>query len=126
MCCGRTFLSAGLVDEAREEARRTLDALSPLVAAGCRVVGLEPSCLYTFRDEFLNLLPQAEVAPLAAASFLIEELLAADIAAGATALPLRDQNGRKAHLHGHCHQKAFGGMGAVESVLRPCRASTSR
>ncbi|MFL5053777.1 MAG: FAD-binding and (Fe-S)-binding domain-containing protein [Microvirga sp.] len=118
LCCGRTFLSAGLVDEAREEARRTLDALSPFVAAGCRVVGLEPSCLYTFRDEFLNLLPKAEVAPLAAASFLIEELLAADIAAGATALPLRNQNGRKAHLHGHCHQKAFGGMGAVESVLR--------
>jgi Fe-S oxidoreductase len=118
LCCGRTFLSAGLVDEARQEARRTLDALSPLVAAGCRVVGLEPSCLYTFRDEFLNLLPQAEVAPLAAASFLIEEVLAADIAAGATALPLRDQNGRKAHLHGHCHQKAFGGMAAVESVLR--------
>ncbi|MFL5149391.1 MAG: FAD-binding and (Fe-S)-binding domain-containing protein [Microvirga sp.] len=118
LCCGRTFLSAGLVDEARQEARRTLDALSPLVAAGCRVVGLEPSCLYTFRDEFLNLLPKAEVAPLAAASFLIEELLAADIAAGATALPLRNQNGRKAHLHGHCHQKAFGGMGAVESVLR--------
>src|SRR5215212_5459008 len=111
LCCGRTFLSAGLVDEAREEARRTLDALSPFVAAGCRVVGLEPSCLYTFRDEFLNLLPKAEVAPLAAASFLIEELLAADIAAGATALPLRNQNGRKAHLHGHCHQKAFGGMG---------------
>ena len=120
------LLSAGLVDEAREEARRTLDALSPFVAAGCRVVGLEPSCLYTFRDEFLNLLPKAEVAPLAAASFLIEELLAADVAAGATALPLRGQNGRKAHLHGHCHQKAFGGMGAVESVSGACRASTSR
>jgi FAD/FMN-containing dehydrogenase/Fe-S oxidoreductase len=118
LCCGRTFLSAGLVDEARTEARRTLDALKPLVARGARVVGLEPSCLYTFRDELFSLLPKDEAAPLAEASFLLEELLAKDMAAGTTALPLRDQAGRKAHLHGHCHQKSFGGMGAVESVLR--------
>jgi FAD/FMN-containing dehydrogenase/Fe-S oxidoreductase len=118
LCCGRTFLSVGLVDEARTEARRTLDALSPLVAHGARVVGLEPSCLYTFRDELFSLLPKDEVTPLAEASFLLEELLAADIGSGATTLPLRDQPRRKAHLHGHCHQKAFGGMGAVEAVLR--------
>jgi FAD/FMN-containing dehydrogenase/Fe-S oxidoreductase len=118
LCCGRTFLSAGLVEEARKEARRTLEALSPLIARGARVVGLEPSCLYTFRDELFSLLPKEEVAPLAEASFLLEEVLAADIASGATALPLRHQNGRRAHLHGHCHQKAFGGMGAVEKVLR--------
>ena len=65
LCCGRTFLSAGLVDEARREARRTLDALAPFVARGARVVGLEPSCLFTFRDEFAALLPKAEVEPLA-------------------------------------------------------------
>ena len=118
LCCGRTFLSAGLVDEARDEARRTLDALSPFVARGARVVGLEPSCLYTFRDEFFSLLPKDEAAPLSEASFLLEELLAKDIAAGTTALPLRGQAARRAHLHGHCHQKSFGGMGAVESVLR--------
>jgi Fe-S oxidoreductase len=118
LCCGRTFLSAGLVDEARAEARRTLDALVPLVSRGARVVGLEPSCLYTFRDEFGSLLPKDEVAPLAESSFLLEELLANDLASGATALPLCDQGRRKAHLHGHCHQKAFGGMGAVETVLR--------
>lgn len=118
LCCGRTFLSAGLVDEARKEARRTLDALSPFLARGARVVGLEPSCLYTFRDEFGSLLPKEEVAPVAEASFLLEELLAGDLASGATVLPVRDQGRRTAHLHGHCHQKAFGGMGAVEAVLR--------
>jgi FAD/FMN-containing dehydrogenase/Fe-S oxidoreductase len=118
LCCGRTLLSAGLVDEARAEARRTLDALSPLVAKGVRVIGLEPSCLYTFRDELFSLLPKDDVTPLAEASFLLEELLATDIASGATTVPLRDQPSRKAHLHGHCHQKAFGGMGAVETVLR--------
>jgi Fe-S oxidoreductase len=118
LCCGRTFLSAGLVDEARAEARRTLDALTPFVQRGARVVGLEPSCLLTFRDEFANLLPKNEVEPLAEASFLLEEALAADLAASKVKLPLRDQAGRMAHLHGHCHQKAFGAMGAVEAVLR--------
>jgi FAD/FMN-containing dehydrogenase/Fe-S oxidoreductase len=118
LCCGRTFLSAGLVHQARAEARRTLDALAPLVSRGARVVGLEPSCLYTFRDEFFSLLPKSEVAPLAEASFLLEELLARDMASGATALPLCVASGRKAHVHGHCHQKSFDGMGAVEAVLR--------
>jgi Fe-S oxidoreductase len=118
LCCGRTFLSAGLVDEARAEARRTLDALAPFVRRGARVVGLEPSCLLTFRDEFANLLAKEEVAPLAEASFLLEEALAADLARSRIELPLRDQGGRTAHLHGHCHQKAFGAMGAVEAVLR--------
>ena len=118
LCCGRTYLSAGLVDEARAEARRTLDALAPYVAKGARVVGLEPSCLLTFRDEFFALLPKAEVEPLAQAALLFEEALAADLASGRIQLPLSGQNGRVAHLHGHCHQKSFGVMGAVETVLK--------
>jgi FAD/FMN-containing dehydrogenase/Fe-S oxidoreductase len=118
LCCGRTFLSAGLVDEARIEAKRTLDALAPFVARGARIVGLEPSCLLTFRDEFSAILPKAEVEPVASAAFLLEELLAADLKAGTTTLPLKDQAGRIAHLHGHCHQKAFAAMGAVEATLR--------
>jgi Fe-S oxidoreductase len=81
------------------------------------VVGLEPSCLLTFRDEYANLLPPAEFAPLAAAAMLFEELLAADLDSGAATLQLADAQGRVAHLHGHCHQKAFGAMGAVERLL---------
>ncbi|KQT16569.1 lactate dehydrogenase [Methylobacterium sp. Leaf399] len=118
LCCGRTYLASGQTDRAREEARRTLDALLPYVRAGARVVGLEPSCLLTFRDEFAALLPGEEATALAGASLLFEELLAADLAAGRIALPLADQGGRVAHLHGHCHQKAFDAMGAVETVLR--------
>jgi Fe-S oxidoreductase len=118
LCCGRTYLSAGQVEAARREARRTIDALAPFVARGARIVGLEPSCLYTFRDEFASLLPKEEVEPVAKAAFLFEEALAADLAAGLVSLPLADQGGRRAHLHGHCHQKAFGAMGAVESVLK--------
>ena len=118
LCCGRTFLSAGLVDEARKEAQRTLEAYAPYVARGARIVGLEPSCLLTFRDEFGATLPKQQVEPVAKAAFLLEELLAADMRAGTTRLPFKDQGGRVAHLHGHCHQKAFAAMGAVEETLR--------
>jgi FAD/FMN-containing dehydrogenase/Fe-S oxidoreductase len=118
LCCGRTYLASGQTDRAREEARRTLDTLLPFVRAGARVVGLEPSCLLTFRDEFLSLLPREEAGELASKAFLFEELLAADLAAGRVTLPLADQGGRVAHLHGHCHQKSFGAMGSVETVLR--------
>jgi Fe-S oxidoreductase len=79
---------------------------------------LEPSCLLSFRDEFGALLPRAELAPFAGKALLLEELLAADLDAGRINLPLMDRGSRTAHLHGHCHQKAFDLMGAVESVLR--------
>jgi Fe-S oxidoreductase len=118
LCCGRTYLASGQTERAREEARRTRDALLPYVQAGARVVGLEPSCLLTFRDEFLALLPGAETRALAERAVLFEDLLAADLTAGRIDLALADQGGRVAHLHGHCHQKSFGAMGAVETVLR--------
>jgi Fe-S oxidoreductase len=118
LCCGRTFLAAGDVANARSEARRTSETLRPFVAAGARVVGLEPACLLTFRDEFSALIPKAEVAPLARSAVLFEELLAADLASHRITLSLVDQGARTAHLHGHCHQKAFDAVDAVESVLR--------
>jgi FAD/FMN-containing dehydrogenase/Fe-S oxidoreductase len=115
---GRTFLAIGAVDEARSEARRLIETFAPYVARGARIIGLEPSCLLTFRDEFFALLPRAEVEPIARSAFLVEEALAADLSAGRIRLPLRAQNGRKAHLHGHCHQKAADVMKPVEAVLR--------
>jgi FAD/FMN-containing dehydrogenase/Fe-S oxidoreductase len=118
LCCGRTFLSAGLVGEARAEARRLIEAVSPFIERGARIVGLEPACLFSLRDEFSALLPAAAVKPVADAAQLLEECLAGDLASGRIALPFADQGGRVAHLHGHCHQKAFGAMGAVEAVLR--------
>ena len=118
LCCGRTYLTAGLVHEARIEARRTVSALAPFVERGARVVGLEPSCIPTFRDEFGARFAKQEVDAVAGSSFLLEEMLAADSAAGTTRLPLADQKGRIAHLHGHCHQKAFAATGAVEAVLK--------
>ncbi len=79
LCCGRTYLSCGQVDEARQEATRTAEALLPFIARGAKVLGLEPSCLLTLRDEFGALLPPAMAAPIKAAALLIEELLAADL-----------------------------------------------
>ncbi len=117
LCCGRTFLSAGLVDQARLEAKRLATALAPFVARGVPVVGLEPSCLFTLRDEFLSMLPGAESERIASQALLFEEFLAREAGAGRLSLPLSPVE-RTAYLHGHCHQKAFGAMGAVEAVLK--------
>jgi Fe-S oxidoreductase len=110
LCCGRTFLSAGLVDEAKREARRTLDALAPFAGKGVPIVGLEPSCLFSFRDEFGVMLEGAD--RLAASAFMLEDLLVKE----PNRIQFRDMK-RKALLHGHCHQKAFDAMGAVEKAL---------
>ena len=117
LCCGRTFLSAGLVDEARREMQRTLDALSPYLKRGMPVIGLEPSCLFTFRDELPAVLKGEGVDTLAANTLLLEEFIAREQKAGALELPLGPLP-KKALLHGHCHQKSFAAMGAVESTLR--------
>jgi FAD/FMN-containing dehydrogenase/Fe-S oxidoreductase len=115
LCCGRTFLSAGLVDEARSEAKRVLDALVPWLARGVPVIGLEPSCLFTLRDEYSVLLPGTEA--LAKNSYLFEEFLSSEADAGRLNLKLKSI-GKQALLHGHCHQKAFGVMSAVEKTLK--------
>ena len=117
LCCGRTFLSTGQVEEARREMTRTLDALSPYVLRGVPVVGLEPSCLLTFRDELPALIKSEAATALAAQALLLEEFLAREQKEGRLKLPLGPLP-KKALLHGHCHQKAFDAMGAVESVLK--------
>jgi FAD/FMN-containing dehydrogenase/Fe-S oxidoreductase len=111
ICCGRTFLSVGLVDEARREGERLMDSLMPYVRRGVPVVGLEPSCLYSLRDEFGVLMKGTQA--LAKQAFLFEEFLARHPGR----LQLRETK-REVLLHGHCHQKAFDAMPAVETVLR--------
>ena len=116
LCCGRTYLAAGMIDRARAEARRTLDALLPHVRAGVPVVGLEPSCLLTLRDEFLTLLPGDEARLVSENAFMFEEFLTREARAGRLNLPL-DHQGRIARVHGHCHQKAAGVMGDMAQAL---------
>jgi Fe-S oxidoreductase len=117
LCCGRTFLAAGLVDEARIEAQRMLDALRPFVDRGMPIVGLEPSCLLTLRDEFLVMGLDGEIGPTAERAVLFEEFLADEADAGRLRLDLAPLRVRNALLHGHCHQKAFDAMPAVRKVL---------
>ena len=118
LCCGRTFLAAGLVDEARAEARRTVEALAPYVRAGTPIIGLEPSCLLTLRDEFPAILPNAETKALAAHAQLFEEFVDSELAAGRFELSLRSMPGGNVLLHGHCHQKAFATVGAAAKALQ--------
>jgi Fe-S oxidoreductase len=117
LCCGRTHLSVGNVAGARRELARTRDALLPFARRGVPIVGLEPSCLLTLRDELLALVPGEESRAIADQALLLEEFLAREAEAGRLALHLAETK-RTAHLHGHCHQKAFGAFGAVAAALR--------
>ncbi|WP_242535214.1 FAD-binding and (Fe-S)-binding domain-containing protein [Roseococcus suduntuyensis] len=110
LCCGRTYLAAGMVDEARAEARRTLAALA---GSDAPVLGLEPSCLMTLRDEFTALLPGAESEALSSRAFLATEFLEKE-----GTLPALKPVAAAAHIHGHCHQKAFGAFPAAVKALR--------
>ena len=134
LCCGRTYISAGLLGHARAELERTVAALAPLARQGLPVVGLEPSCLLTLRDEALTLCPGDDARAVAGRAFLIDEFLAArppargvdgrapasqpsaspaqaaTSAAPRAALPI-------IHVHGHCHQKAAGTASATADVL---------
>jgi FAD/FMN-containing dehydrogenase/Fe-S oxidoreductase len=117
LCCGRTFLAIGRVDKARHEMSRTLDALEPFVQRGAKIVGLEPSCLLSFRDELQAILPGERAQSFGKAALLFEEFIAGEAEAGHFKAPFLPQN-RQALLHGHCHQKAFGAMPAVEAALK--------
>jgi Fe-S oxidoreductase len=116
LCCGRTFLAAGLVSEARLEADRAMAALVPFARRGVPIVGLEPSCLLTFRDEMPALRPGPDAALLATRTFLFEEFVAREMDEGRFRVGL-GPIGPKALLHGHCHQKAFDTLGATTRVL---------
>jgi FAD/FMN-containing dehydrogenase/Fe-S oxidoreductase len=116
LCCGRTFLAAGLVEEARSEARRVLAAARAFLERDIAIVGLEPSCLLTLRDEFVSLLPGADTERLAGRALLFEEFLAREVEAGRIRGPIGGLSG-KLLLHGHCHQKAFGALSAVQQSL---------
>ena len=116
LCCGRTFLSVGLVDEAKAEARRTLDALLPFARRGVAIVGLEPSCLLSMRDEFLTYRFGEDAELVARHALLFEEFLVREREAGRLELALRPLVA-EALVHAHCHQKAFAAAASMQTVL---------
>jgi FAD/FMN-containing dehydrogenase/Fe-S oxidoreductase len=117
LCCGRTFLAVGLVEEARREAERCVAALAPYVGRGIAVIGLEPSCVLGFRDEIPALIKSGDAALLAGNTLLFEEHLERAAREGTLNLPLKPI-AKRALLHGHCHQKSFAVMPAVEAALK--------
>jgi Fe-S oxidoreductase len=120
LCCGRTYLSSGMVDEARAKAREVVDSLLPFAQQGIPIVGLEPSCLLTLRDEMLSMGLGDGAKVVAGAALLFEEFLAREAGAGrldelrARLRPLD----RRVLVHGHCHQKAFAATTPILEVLR--------
>jgi Fe-S oxidoreductase len=111
LCCGRTYLSGGLIKQGKQKAQTLVDTLAPFAEQGIPIVGLEPSCLLALRDEVPSLLPTKQAQKIASMAVTFEELLAKD----RPTLPL--VKNAKAYLHGHCHQKAFDAVKPIEQVL---------
>jgi Fe-S oxidoreductase len=115
-CCGRPLISKGMLAEAKAHAEWNVARLAPLVARGVAVVGLEPSCLLTLRDEYVELVRTEQARQVARASFLLEEFLLRERGRG-LALSFRNGAPRRALLHGHCHQKALDGTAPTVAAL---------
>jgi FAD/FMN-containing dehydrogenase/Fe-S oxidoreductase len=116
-CCGRSYLACGMVDAAKARAGALIDALLPLAQAGVPIVGLEPSCLLTLRDETLVMGLGDKAQVVAGQALLFEEFIAREAQAGRFALALKPV-ASPILVHGHCHQKAFGAVSPILDVLR--------
>jgi FAD/FMN-containing dehydrogenase/Fe-S oxidoreductase len=120
LCCGRTYLATGQVEEARAKASEVVSSLLPFVERGIDIVGLEPSCLLTMRDEMLAMGLGAPAQMLAGHALLFEEFLAREAKDGrldSLKKKLRPLD-KRVLLHGHCHQKAFAAVSPIVEVLK--------
>jgi Fe-S oxidoreductase len=115
-CCGRPMISKGLPEEARENARFNVGKLQPFVEAGFSIVGCEPSCVLTFRDEYPDLLKGHAVDDVAKASFLLEEFIVREKQSGRWKLEFT-RKAEKALIHGHCHEKALIGSRYLKEAM---------
>ncbi|MBW3629371.1 MAG: FAD-binding oxidoreductase [Gemmatimonadetes bacterium] len=111
VCCGRPMISKGLLDDVRPYHQRLIDVLAPQVESGAAVVGLEPSCILTLRDELPDLSRDRRAKLLAENSFTLEEYLADQVDYRPGRLTA------SAKIHGHCHQKALIGMEPTRRLL---------
>jgi FAD/FMN-containing dehydrogenase/Fe-S oxidoreductase len=115
-CCGRPMISKGMLAQAKENAAWNVEQLSGYAVKRVPIVGLEPSCLLTLRDEYPEFLRTAAAKQVAANSFLFEEFIVREQKAGRLTLD-STPTGRKALVHGHCHQKALVGTAPTIAVL---------
>ncbi len=117
LCCGRTFLSSGLIDEAKNEASKLVDNLSPYMEQGLPILGLEPSCVFTIKDELPALLPGEKAKKLSENVQMLDEYLLNEQRLGVLNLEFSQSGAEKILLHGHCHQKAFDSMDSTVSLM---------
>ncbi len=117
-CCGRPMISKGLVDDARKSAQETVAKLAPHARNGNPIVGLEPSCYLSFRDEYLYLLPESDDAKIVAQQTMgFEEFMAKLAEDGELEGVTFTEETRNVLLHGHCHQKALVGTNPSHRTL---------
>ena len=116
-CCGRPMISKGMLDEAASFARYNVDRLYPFADQGVPIIGCEPSCLLTFRDEYPEFCRDHRAAKVAEHSYLIDEFLAMLHEKGELDLEFSDVE-KKVLFHGHCHQKSLVGTGPSMAALR--------
>ena len=118
-CCGRPLISKGQLGTAREWAERNIAQLASYAARGVPIVGVEPSCLLTLRDEYPELVATEAARQVAGSALLLDELISqvAEEEPERVAAAFSSAGGREVVLHGHCHQKAIAGMGTTEAAL---------
>jgi Fe-S oxidoreductase len=115
-CCGRPMISKGMLGQAKDNSAWNVGRLAPYADKGTPIIGLEPSCLLTLRDEYPEFLRTSAAKRVAENSFLFEEFIQRERGAGRIRLENKSQN-RKVLLHGHCHQKALVGTAPTVSML---------
>ena len=118
-CCGRPAISKGMLSTAKEWARQNVDALLPYAKRGVPIVGVEPSCLLSFRDEYPELLRDEASKTVAQHSFMLDELIT-NLASDDDSIGriFRDTPGKHVLVHAHCHQKAILGADPTLEALR--------
>ncbi|MGQ0636960.1 MAG: FAD-binding and (Fe-S)-binding domain-containing protein [Planctomycetaceae bacterium] len=115
-CCGRPFISKGLVEKGKALARRNVGRLAEFAGRAIPIVGCEPSCLLTLVDEYPDLFPSEATRLVRDHAFLVDAFLADQIAAGAATLEFKPLQ-ETVLLHGHCQQKALVGSGSTKRAL---------
>jgi len=116
-CCGRTYLAAGMVDQAKETLGELVNHLAPYAEKGIPIIGLEPSCLFTLKDEALVMGFGERAITVSKQAQLLEEFLASEAKAGKLKLNLKAAT-RPVLFHGHCHQKSFAAVTPAMELLK--------
>lgn len=127
VCCGRPMLSKGMIKQARQRAVKNVSLLAPYAKENIPIVGTEPSCILTFRDEYLDLLPENEEAKIVSRnSYLLDEFLFELNSTNALKIEWKN-SGPDVFYHGHCHQRSLiGNAPALEMLsLSGCSVTES-